>query len=214
MPLNKKRKDYRTNQLAWKREWRRRNPSLYKEQTRASYLRRRERILTKAKEFYLLNREALIKKITAYYSKNKAARAIYNRNHHIKNKTKNNLRSLEYIKTRSAVDCVFKFRCRVRALIATYLSRRCKEKRRATGGLRFLPYATKDLIKHIERQFKDGMSWDNYGFYWHLDHKTPDSWFTYSCVEDVGFKKAWALENLQPMLALENLKKNNKYASS
>ena len=35
-----------------------------------------------------------------------------------------------------------------------------------------------DFIKHIEKQFEEGMSWDNYGRVenvrcWHLDHKVP-----------------------------------------
>ena len=31
-------------------------------------------------------------------------------------------------------------------------------------------------------------------------------------MEDEGFKKSWALENLQPMWAEENIKKGNRFA--
>ncbi len=32
----------------------------------------------------------------------------------------------------------------------------------------------KEMMKHVESQFKDGMTWGNYGvFGWHLDHIIP-----------------------------------------
>lgn len=39
-----------------------------------------------------------------------------------------------------------------------------------------------------------------------------DRGFTYSSVNDKGFKKSWALNNLQPMWAKDNLKKHNKFS--
>ena len=53
------------------------------------------------------------------------------------------------------------------------------------------------------------MSWDNYGE-WHIDHILPDSSFYYVSTEDDEFKKCWALSNLQPLWAIDNLKKSNK----
>lgn len=73
----------------------------------------------------------------------------------------------------------------------------------------FLPYTIDDLIEHLERLFTVGMTWDNYG-YWHIDHKIPDSSFNYKNVEDEEFQKCWALENLQPLWAEDNIKKGYK----
>ena len=73
-------------------------------------------------------------------------------------------------------------------------------------------YSLKDLKKHLEKQFKKGMSWKNYGSYWHIDHRTPLSWFKFKSYQDEDFKKCWALDNLQPKLKKENLNKNNRYA--
>lgn len=78
-----------------------------------------------------------------------------------------------------------------------------------------LSYSAEDLKVHLESLFAEGMTWENYGAgegKWHIDHKTPDSWFTYSSVDDDGFKKSWALENLQPMWGTDNIKKGNKYS--
>ncbi len=71
-------------------------------------------------------------------------------------------------------------------------------------------YTVDDLKRHLESKFQDGMSWDNYGE-WHIDHIKPETWFNYSSVDDEEFKKCWALDNLQPMWAKENISKGNKY---
>lgn len=70
-------------------------------------------------------------------------------------------------------------------------------------------YVLMDLKVHLEKQFQPGMSWDNYGE-WHIDHKTPIVAFNFETPEDIDFKKAWALKNLQPLWAVENMKKHNK----
>jgi hypothetical protein len=72
-------------------------------------------------------------------------------------------------------------------------------------------YTIKDLMKHLERQFDDKMSWNNYGSYWWLDHIKPRSLFKYENAEDPEFRKCWALENLQPMEKIANIKKGNKF---
>lgn len=75
---------------------------------------------------------------------------------------------------------------------------------------RLVGYTTRDLISHLEKQFRDGMTWENYGTVWHIDHIIPKSFFKYENYEDEMFKKCWSLENLQPLFAKENLSKNNK----
>lgn len=69
-----------------------------------------------------------------------------------------------------------------------------------------------ELKEHLEKQFKEGMSWDNYGRYgWHIDHIKPVSSFNVNSYEDEEFKECWCLENLQPLWAEENLKKGSKW---
>jgi hypothetical protein len=73
-------------------------------------------------------------------------------------------------------------------------------------------YKAKDLKQHLENQFKDNMSWDNYGKKgWHIDHIIPISWWKYKSPEDREFKQCWALANLQPLWAEDNYKKNNLF---
>jgi hypothetical protein len=71
-------------------------------------------------------------------------------------------------------------------------------------------YSTDELMNHIEKQFKTGMTWENHGE-WHIDHIKPKCLFKYSSAEDKEFKECWALNNLQPLWAAENLHKSWKY---
>ncbi len=72
-----------------------------------------------------------------------------------------------------------------------------------------LGYNIQQLQKHIEKQFLPGMSWDNYGE-WHIDHKTPIAAFNFETVNNIDFKKCWALKNLQPLWAKDNFTKNDQ----
>jgi len=72
-----------------------------------------------------------------------------------------------------------------------------------------LGYTPEQLMAHLERQFQPGMTWENHGrLGWHIDHKIPIAAFNFSSVDDHDFKRAWALENLQPLWAHENHRKS------
>lgn len=73
----------------------------------------------------------------------------------------------------------------------------------------FVDYTQKKLRDHLKSQFKDGMTWENYGK-WNIDHKIPISIFNINGVKSKGFKKCWALGNLQPLWANDNFVKGNK----
>lgn len=70
-------------------------------------------------------------------------------------------------------------------------------------------YSTDDLMRHIERQFLAGMSWANMPE-WHVDHILPLSSFEFETVDCPGFKAAWAMTNLRPMWAFDNISKGAK----
>lgn len=70
-------------------------------------------------------------------------------------------------------------------------------------------YTLKDLKRHLEKQFIDGMSWENITE-WQIDHKIPKAVFNYTKSEHQDFKRCWALSNLQPMWTKENREKHAK----
>lgn len=72
-----------------------------------------------------------------------------------------------------------------------------------------VPYSLDDLMAHLERQFTPGMSWANRNR-WHIDHIVPLSSFEFSTSDCPGFKAAWALTNLRPLWATDNVRKSAK----
>ena len=72
-------------------------------------------------------------------------------------------------------------------------------------------YTIEDLIKHLENQFDNKINWSNYGFYWHIDHIKPKSLFSFKTPKDSEFQKCWALNNLQPLEKIANIRKYNHY---
>lgn len=65
-------------------------------------------------------------------------------------------------------------------------------------------FTLQQLKDHLEPQFRPGMTWDNYGPVWHIDHIKP-------LTKCESFEEAWKLSNLQPLFARENIVKSNKW---
>jgi hypothetical protein len=84
----------------------------------------------------------------------------------------------------------------------------CKAIKQSKNGsiMRFLNYTIEQLKTHLENQFDQNMSWNNYGLYWHLDHIIPQSDLPYSSMQDHNFTICWGLSNLRPLEAIQNLK--------
>jgi len=70
-------------------------------------------------------------------------------------------------------------------------------------------YTLIDLKVHLEGLFEPWMGWNNYGK-WHVDHIVPIDSFNYETALDPDFKKCWELSNLQPLEAIENMRKGNR----
>lgn len=67
-----------------------------------------------------------------------------------------------------------------------------------------------ELIKYLESQFSEGMTWDNWSLNgWHIDHIRPISSFDLSDPEQI--KQCFHYSNLQPLWAIDNLKKSNSW---
>lgn len=89
------------------------------------------------------------------------------------------------------------------------IHRALKDNRDGVLWVSLVGYNREKLRDHLEWLFKQGMTWDNYGK-WEIDHKIPLSAFEFTTIDDPDFKKCWALENIQPLWAIENSKKGRK----
>jgi hypothetical protein len=72
-----------------------------------------------------------------------------------------------------------------------------------------LAYSSAELKKHLEDQFEDWMTWENYGWgdeCWNLGHRIPQAALRYEDQEDPYYRICWDLRNLFPQPQIENMK--------
>lgn len=79
--------------------------------------------------------------------------------------------------------------------------KRTKQRRVASMQL-MLGYTPLDFQTHLQNLFRDGMSWENWGRIWELDHIRGVAQFVKDGVTDLGTISA--LSNLQPLLIGEH----------
>jgi len=91
------------------------------------------------------------------------------------------------------------------------INRSLKGSKNRISWEKLVGYSMLELKIHLEKQFTKGMTWEKYmNGEIHIDHIIPKSIFNITGPNSKGFKKAWALENLRPMWAKDNMKKYNK----
>jgi hypothetical protein len=85
--------------------------------------------------------------------------------------------------------------------------RRCvKENKLGRKWRSLVGYSPDELMAHLVSKFQPGMTLQNYGK-WQIDHIKPISFFRFESFQEIGFKKCWALSNLQPLWAQDNVAK-------
>jgi len=72
--------------------------------------------------------------------------------------------------------------------------------------MKLLGCSLDDFLEHTEKQFKPGMTWENYGK-WHIDHIIPCAQFDLS--RPYHQRICFHYTNLQPLWAVENLIKSD-----
>ncbi len=117
-------------------------------------------------------------------------------------KGRNNFYCKEYNKRRRKKDIKFKLLGNLRMRLYMALKGRIK----LASAITLLGCSINYLMDYIESQFDDEMSWTNYGT-WHIDHIEPCSNFDLSNEEEQ--RKCFNYSNLQPLWAMDNLRKSN-----
>jgi len=111
----------------------------------------------------------------------------------------------EYTKNRIKNNPLLRLRRNLHSSISRYFksktNSRCLDKENLLG-------ADRETIKaHLERQFKKGMTWENYGHKtWHIDHIIPLA----SAKNEEELRRLFHYTNTQPLWAKENIAKRDK----
>ena len=86
-----------------------------------------------------------------------------------------------------------------------------KGKKNGKSWKRFVDFKIDDLIESIEKKFGEGMTWENYGTFWELDHIIPLNHFkSLDITDEEKVRLAWRLDNLQPLECSLNRSKLDK----
>jgi predicted nucleic acid-binding Zn ribbon protein len=89
---------------------------------------------------------------------------------------------------------------------------KCRGFKKTNKTFLLLGYTKYELKEHLESYFTEesGYTWDNMSK-WHIDHIRPIASFDFDSTDHPDFKKCWALNNLQPLWAADNMSKGNKW---
>ena len=116
----------------------------------------------------------------------------------IYNKTEKRKKSLSEMQKRSYAKNKISFLFR---FLVSRLPKKIKKSIEGCSTEEKLGYSLEEFKEHIEKQFLEGMSWDNHGE-WHIDHIIPVSYFKnikkYEQAQEVN-----KLEKLRPLWAKE-----------
>jgi hypothetical protein len=108
----------------------------------------------------------------------------------------------EYKQRRRNESPVLKLCFNIRRGITRFIRQRGKIKKSKFTD--YLGCSVDEFTKYIESRLTYEMTWENYGKVWHLDHIIPLRFFNLN-----NIYRAWHYTNLQPLLAEENLRKND-----
>lgn len=188
-----------------------------------------DKIRVKQAEKYQLKREYYIEKAKQNHQSNKERDNERNRNYQKENADKVNTQKLIYrsknrdksrawdkkyrdankekindkLRERRRSDPMLRLKDAIRGSIRAYLG----SKKTRRGSTFEIVGCTPDFLRgHLERQFKDGMTWENYGSHWHVDHRIPLA--SGNSADEIKGLSHWT--NLQPLEALENIIKSDK----
>ena len=171
-------------------------------------------ISIRVKKYREKNIEKIIEQNKLYYQNNKEDILEKQRDYYILNKEKRIKYQTQYKKQRKKNDIVFKMKENISKAVWEGLKKQKSSKKSPTWKI--LPYTPQQLKEHLENQFEDWMTWENYGQAsiinktWNIEHIIPKSLLPYDSMEHPNFLKCWCLENLRPYDAIENIKKGNK----
>lgn len=112
----------------------------------------------------------------------------------------------EYCKQKYATDPHYRIRLLCASRIREMLKIQNVNKTQKTVEL--IGCSIQELKTHFESLFIKGMTWENQGE-WHIDHKKPCSLFNLTDLDQQ--KICFHYTNLQPLWALDNIKKSNKF---
>ena len=179
------------------------------------YLDNKQKINERTKKWVLKNIEKLRKQKEKWYLKNKEHKKKYDIIYKNKHKERYKKQNKKYQKeNRDKINkfLLNKYHTNVHYKLSNILRKRVikvlKGYSKSKNTMNLLGCTIEELWKHLEYTFKPGMTRENHGSIWHLDHIRPCASFDLSKPEEQS--KCFHYSNLQALFIYENLSKGSK----
>lgn len=156
---------------------------------------------TRKEKVIVIIKQRLIKKSQYKYSQSEKGRIQIQR---ANQKSNDSGYKKSWVKNRRNADLNFKIRMALRTRFNHMIVDHKLHK--WNSSLLYIGCSVEFVMKHLESQFQEGMTWENY-VEWHVDHKIPLSYFDLTIEENLY--TAWNYRNLQPLWGRDNLKKSD-----
>lgn len=152
--------------------------------------------------YSLDNREARDAKVAAFHKKNPGKKAEYSARYRAKPGVVDRLNECArvYVNKRRKECNMYALRLLMRSRL--YIALKSKGLKKNTRTFDALGCGPEDLVRHIENQFQDGMTWENRSE-WHIDHIVPLA----TAKTEAEIYQLSHYTNLQPLWALDNIRK-------
>jgi hypothetical protein len=161
--------------------------------TNAEYLREYKRIYNAA------HREQNKASSARWLKRNKGRRKQY----YASNRVERNALRRDYKKRKRQNDPNFQITENLRTRIWKAIKVDAGTKQQTTAAM--LGCSIASFRMYLESKFEPGMSWENYGYGWHVDHIMPCAIFDLTKPDHQ--KRCFHFSNLQPLWANDNLTK-------
>lgn len=182
----------------------------YSEYWKQPHVRQRLRDKHNSNPKVIAGREARLNRRTerATYLHSEEYKAILKvKNHEKWLKRKAAGKTREYDRNRWKTNLQYRLGSNMRRLIHQVITRLSGTHKHAKT-FQLIGCSISALRVHLEAQFVEGMSWENYGSAWHVDHLIPISLFDLN--DDLQQRQAFYFENLRPLWKSENHSKSDK----
>lgn len=120
-------------------------------------------------------------------------------------RAKYNAYRINYDKNKRTNDISFRVKENIKRRIREIIQNRGKSYK----NHEYLGCSTEQLKCHLEKQFSEGMTWNNYGRMWHIDHIIPCASFDFK--RELDKRLCFNYRNLQPLWAKDNICKSDNY---
>ncbi|MDA0758580.1 MAG: hypothetical protein O3C01_07975, partial [Bacteroidetes bacterium] len=167
-----------------------------KEKKKQYRLNNKEKIKQYNQKYYLNNKEYH----KEYQLKNKEKTKQYKKQYELNNREK--IRKYQNEKIKRDPNFKLARTIRIRILLAL------KNGHKSKSSLKLLGCSIEEAWNHLESKFKPGMNKENHGL-WHIDHIKPCASFDLTDPEQQAI--CFHYTNLQPLWAIDNIKKGARY---